>query len=197
MGKEGFKSVLEGRGFQKETRKMGRKSFLIRRIFRRRQCLKRGFNLVLSGGNMDETIQFIANYGSWKAIKKLKIEAATDERTVMEFLASLGMGIDRKIEENLRKLVELDKVDAAIAEIQGGKGKEQVALVIAEVGSRKVNSVINEICTKPELQKNEQKELIGFCKVYAMRKALTEAGLMVDYSGIAIPGMKRLQKKKV
>jgi hypothetical protein len=30
-----------------------------------------------------------------------------------------------------------------------------------------------------------------------MRKALTEAGLMVDYSGIAIPGMKRLQKKKV
>ena len=146
---------------------------------------------------MDETIQFIANCGSWKAIKKLKIEDATEDKTVMEFLASLEMGIDRKIEENLRKIVELDKVDAAIAEIQGGKKKEIVAEVIAEVGSRKVNSVINEICTKPELQKNEQKELIGFCKVYAMRKALKEAGLDVDYSGIKIPGLKKAKKKKV
>jgi len=145
---------------------------------------------------MDETIQFIANYGSWKAIKKLKIEAATDERTVMEFLASLGTGIDRKIEENLRKIVDLERVDAAVAEIQG-KGREAIAEIIADVSGRKVNSVINEICAKPELQKNEQKELIGFCKVYAMRKALKEAGLQVDYSGVQIPGMKRLQKKKV
>jgi len=146
---------------------------------------------------MDEGIQFFANLGNWKAIKKLKVEPATDDRTVMEFLASLEMGIDRKIEENLRKIVELEKVDAAIAEISGGKGKEQVAEVISQVGSRKVNSVINEICTKPELQKNAQKELIGFCKVYAMNKALKEAGLNVDYSGIKIPGMKKPKEKKV
>jgi len=66
---------------------------------------------------MEEVIQFIANYADWKSIKKLKIEAATDPKTIMEFLASLGTGIDRKIEDNLRKIVELDKVDAAIAEL--------------------------------------------------------------------------------
>jgi len=146
---------------------------------------------------MDESIQFVANYGSWKAIKKLRVEVATGPRTIMEFLASLGTSFDRKIEESLRKLVDLDKVDNAIAEIEERKGKEAVSETIAEVSSRKVNSVINEICTKPELQKNEQKELIGFCKVYAMRKALAKTGLMVEYSSIAIPGMKRMMKKKV
>ncbi len=146
---------------------------------------------------MDETIQFIANYSDWKAIRKLKIEPATDPRTVMEFLASLETGIDRKVEENLRKIAELDRVDAAIAELELVKGKENVAKAIAEVNSRRVNAVINEICAKPELQKNEKKELVGFCKVYAMRKALGQAGLSVDYSSVEIPGMKRLQRKKV
>jgi len=146
---------------------------------------------------MDESIQLIANCGDWKAIKKLRVEAATDPRTIMEFLASLETGIDRKIEENLRKTVDLAKVDSAIAEIEAGKGKEAVAEIIAEVSSRKVNAAISEVCLKPELQKNEQKELIGFCKVYAMRKALDNAGLSVDYTSVEIPGMKRLMKKKV
>lgn len=147
--------------------------------------------------NVDESIQFIANYGEWKAIRKLRIEPATDAKTIMEFLASLGTGIDRKVEGNLRKIVDLAKVDAALNELSKGKGKEQVAEIIAEVNSKKVNSAINEICALPQLQKNEQKELIGFCKVYAMRKALNEAGLMADYSSVEIPGMKKMQKTKV
>jgi len=146
---------------------------------------------------VEEGIQLVANYGEWKAIKKLKIEPATDSRAIMEFLASLETGIDRKIEENLRKLVDLAKVDMAIAELGLGKGKENAVEAIAEVAGRKVNSVITEVCTKPELQKNEQKELIGFCKVYALRKALNETCLPVDYSSVEIPGMKRLMKKKV
>ena len=146
---------------------------------------------------MEESIQFVANYSGWKAVKKLKVEQTTDSRTIMEFLASLETGIDRKIEENLRRLVELERVDAAISEIEAGKGREAVAEIIAEVSARKVNSVINEVCSKPELQKNEQKELIGFCRVYALRKTLSNAGLSVDYSSIEIPGMKSLMKKKV
>lgn len=146
---------------------------------------------------MEESIQFVANCGEWKAIKKLRIEPATDSRMIMEFLASLETGIDRKIEENLRKTVDLDRVDAAIGGLGLGKGGENVAVAIAEVAGRKVNSVIAEVCSKPELQKNEQKELIGFCKVYAMRKALNETGLSIDYSSVDIPGMKRLVKKKV
>ena len=146
---------------------------------------------------MDEAIQLIANYGQWKAIKKLKIEPSTKPMTVMEFLASLETGIDRKVEENLRKAVDLEKVDAAISGIEATKGREAIAEIIAEVTSRKVNSAINEVCSKPELQKNEQKELVGFCRVYALRKALANAGLSVDYSSVKIPGMKRLQRKKV
>lgn len=146
---------------------------------------------------MEESIQFMANYEDWKAIKKLKIEAATEPRTIMEFLASLGMGIDRKIADNLGKIVDLEKVDKAIEEIESGKGAQAIEEIITQVNSRKVNSVINEICAKEELQKNEQKELIGFCKVYAMRKALSNAGLFVDYANVEIPGMKRLMKKKV
>lgn len=142
----------------------------------------------------EKYINFVANYDDWVSIKKLKVESATDPRTVMEFLAGLGTSLDSKIEANLRKLVALDKVDAAIAELQ--LGKKDTAKAIEEVNSRKVGSVIKEITALPQYQSGEQKELEQFCRVYAMRKALKECSLAVDYSGINIPGMKRLTKKK-
>lgn len=142
-------------------------------------------------------IQFIANYDEWQAVKKIKIEEKTSPVTVMEFLASLGTGIDKKIEANLRKVVDLKKIDSALSELQAGKSKEQIAETIAEINSRKVNAVINEICGKPEMQPKEQKELQQFCKVFAMRKALNACELSVDYSSVEVPGMGRLKKAKV
>ena len=59
------------------------------------------------GDCVDKVIQFIANYDDWVAVKKLKIEEKTDPRTIMEFLAGLGIGIDRKIEQNLGKATTL------------------------------------------------------------------------------------------
>lgn len=144
---------------------------------------------------MDKIIQFIANYDDWLAIKKLKIEPGTDPRTIMEFLGSLGTGIDRKIESNLRKVVDLAKLDSALNELE--LGKKDIAKALSEVNGRKINSVINEITSLPEFQKNAQRELAGFCKVYATKKALKECGLSVDYSNIKMPGMKRLKKSKV
>jgi len=146
---------------------------------------------------MDKTIQLIANYEEWQAVKKLAIGEKTEPRTVMEFLASLGTSIDGKIAVNMGKIVDLKKLDAAIAELQAGKGKEQIAEILAEISSRKINSVINEICEKPELQKNEQKELTQFCRIYALRKGLRQAGLDVEYSSIDIPGMRKIKKPKV
>ncbi len=142
----------------------------------------------------EKYIQFISNYDDWVSIKKLKIEPATDPRTVMEFLASLGTSLDSKIEANLRKIVALDKVDAAIAGL--GLGRKDTAKAIEEVASRKVNSVIKEIVELTGLQTGEKKEVEQFCKAYAMRKSLKECALMVDYTGVEIPGMKRLMKKK-
>ena len=142
----------------------------------------------------EKYISFIANYDDWVSIKKLKIESVTDPRTVAEFLASLGTSLDNKIEANLRKIVALDRVDAAIAEL--GLGKKDTAKAIEEVNSRKVGGVIKELAEALPFQKGEKKEIEQFCKVYAMRKALNECGLFVDYTSVEIPGMKRLMKKK-
>ena len=151
--------------------------------------------MYIRGVLMEEgQIQLIANYADWKAIKKITITEKTDPRTVAEFLAGLTMSVDNKIEANLRRVVDLDKVDKAIAEI--GLGKKETAKAIEEVNSRKVSSVINEITAIDSLQKNEQKELMQFCKAYAMRKALQATGIIVDYSEIDIPGLKRLKKSK-
>jgi len=150
----------------------------------------------VEGFGMENIIQFMANYGDWRAIKKLKIEEKTDAKTVAEFLAGLSISFDNKIEENLRKTVDLDKVDAALAELSFGKSEEEIAGALKAINSRAVSAAIKEITTLPELQKNEQKELKQFCKVYATKKALNECELSVDYSSVEIPGMKRLRKKK-
>ena len=145
---------------------------------------------------MENVIQFVANYEDWQAVKKLKVEEKTGPKMVMEFLASLGTSLDSKIEANLKKTVELDVVDGAIAGIECGKSENEIASALKSVNSRAVSSAINSICEKPELHKNEQKELKQFCKVYVTRKVLKNCGLEVDYSNVDIPGMKRTKKKK-
>lgn len=142
----------------------------------------------------EKYIQLIANYDDWVAIKKLKIEPATDPHTVMEFLASLTISVDRKVEDNLGKLVDLKKLDAAIEQVSIGKTEEEIASALKEVNSRKVSAVINEISALEKLQKNEQKELADFCRAYATRKILKKCGGMIDYSEIEIPGLKRAMK---
>jgi hypothetical protein len=146
---------------------------------------------------MEKVVQFIANYDEWRAVKKLKIDEKTDPRTVMEFLASLSMGLDAKVEENLGKVVELDKINSALGEIEYGKTEEEIAAALKAVNSRKVASAIKEASKKPGLQKNEQKELEQFCIVYATKKALKNCGMEIDYSNIKIPGLKRLKRTKV
>lgn len=148
---------------------------------------------------MDNVIQFVANYDDWISIKKLKIEPGMAPRTIMEFLAGLGTGMDAKIEQNLRKEVELVRLDNVLGEaLDGisGKGEGAIAKALAAANSRAVSAVVNEITDKPELQKNERKELQQFCKVYALRKALKELGLEIDYSNVDIPGMKKIKRTK-
>ena len=145
---------------------------------------------------MEKSIQFVANYDDWQSVKKLKIDEKMDSKTVMEFLASLTTSVDNKIEANMRKIVDLKKLDAAMAEIKAGKTEAEIADALKEINTRKVNAVINEICETEGRQPNEQRELKGFCKVYAMKTTLKKCGLAVDYTGVEIPGMKRLMKKK-
>ena len=140
-------------------------------------------------------IQFVANYEDWVSIRKLTIEEKTDSKTIMEFLGGLGTSIDSKVEENLRKIVDLDKLDSAITALE--LGKKDTAKALEEINTRKVGAVIKEITVNLEgLSKPEKKELVQFCKVYAMKKVLKQCVIMVDYSEIDIPGMKRVKKKK-
>ena len=145
----------------------------------------------------DKIIQFVANYDDWVSIKKIKITKETDPINVAEFLAGLSFSFDRKIEENIRKKVALDKLDAVIKEIPTGKKEAEIATALSQLNSRKVSSVIKEITELDGLQKNEQKELAGFCQAYATRKVLNDCKLAADYSKIEIPGMKKVMKTKV
>ncbi|HIH21954.1 MAG: DUF2666 family protein [Candidatus Diapherotrites archaeon] len=146
----------------------------------------------------EKYIQMVANYDGWVAVKKLKIEPSTDSRTVMQFLASLGISLDKKVEENLAKIVDLKKLDSALEELSVGKNSENIALIIEAASSGKVNRVIKEICELESLQAKEKTELQEFCKVYALKKAFKKAGLFIDYSTIQlkIPGMKKSRAKK-
>ena len=146
----------------------------------------------------EEYIQFLANYQDWVAVKKLKIDPSTDSKTVMEFLAGLNTSLDNKVEANLAKIVDVKRLDAALNEVVAGKKEADIAKLLAEVAGTKINKVIAEITAPLEgkTQKNEIKEITDFCKVYALRSSMKKAGLAIDYSSIAIPGMKRLMKKK-
>ena len=145
---------------------------------------------------MEKTIQFVANFDDWVSIKKLKVEEKTQPKTIMEFLASLSMGIEGKVEENLGKTIDIKKLNEAINEIECGKSEQEIANALREVNTRKVSAIIKEITELPEFQKNEQKELNQFCKNYATKKVLKNCGLSIDYADINIPGSKRKKIKK-
>jgi len=143
---------------------------------------------------MDGEIQLIANYDDWKAIKKITITNVTEPLAIAEFLASLTYSTDEKIEDNLRKTVELDKIDSALAELSLGKG--DVGKAIVEVNTRAVGKVINEICKLDKFNGPTQKELTQLCKIYAVKKALKSCGILSEYSEADIPTLKRVKKAK-
>jgi len=144
---------------------------------------------------MEETIQFIANTKGWVSIKKLKVTEQTDPKTIIEFLASLSTGLDRKVEESLGKIVELEKLNAVLDEVLNETGKN-AGEIIQAVNGRKINAVANELAEQDKWQKGEKKEVAEFLKVYAMKKALKAVKVRVDYSEIDIPGMKKAKKVK-
>ena len=141
---------------------------------------------------MEGQIQFVANYEDWKAIKKITITDLTEPLAIAEFLASLTYSTDDKIESNLRKVVELDRVDAAIAELNLEKGDAGKA--IQEINSRAVSKAINDITKLEKFNGPTQKELVGLCKIYAVKKALKACGILNSYHEADIPTLKRAKK---
>jgi len=141
---------------------------------------------------MEGSIQLVANYEDWKAVKKITITNMTDPLVIAEFLASLTYSTDSKIESNLRKVVELDKVDTVLKGLNLGKGDAGKA--IEEVNSRSVSKVIGEITNLSKFDGSTQKELVGLCKIYAVKKALKACGIINSYHEAELPNLKRVKK---
>lgn len=141
---------------------------------------------------MQGSVQLVANYDDWKAVKKIVVTEKTDPLNVAEFLAGLTYSVDGKIEDNLRKKIELDKVDKAIKELN--LNKNDVGKAISEVNSRSVSKVINEITKLDKFDGPAQKELNQLAKIYATKEAIRYCGLKVEYFEADLPNLKRAKK---
>ncbi len=133
-------------------------------------------------------IQFVADHDDWKAVKKLNITKEVPESDILDFLASVSISFDSKMEAVIRKVTKLDSLDSAIKEISPGKVKKEddFAKILKELASPKISKIINEIIPA-ELDNKSKDKLKIYLKIYANRKALDNAGLIIDYTKIPLP----------
>ncbi len=132
---------------------------------------------------MEDTIQFIAKHGNWVVVKKTK----PHENSPLEnslFLSSVLSTIYDKLEEYLHEAFDLSELDKVVEEIV--RGKRASANVIGEVVSAangpKVSKIINKLVEGLDLQKKEREAVKTLLKAYALRKALLNLKLKVDYA---------------
>ncbi|MCD6247633.1 MAG: DUF2666 family protein [Candidatus Diapherotrites archaeon] len=140
-----------------------------------------------------EGIQFIAKLGDWVSVKKLKVEKATEPREVAEFLISLAMSANRKIEDFLAEEIDFETIKKAIDDISS----EEPLKVLENATVRRV--IRQAIKNRKTLDKKVVKEFEELAKVFALRYALKKAGYKIDYSEVETPSLKLVKKlgKKV
>ena len=145
---------------------------------------------------MEDQIQFVAKYEDWTAVKKITVEKSTRPIDIAIFLAGLADTFDRRIESNVRKMVDLAQVDKYLKEkVKSGKTESDVSAALAQLNSRDFSKLVNDLCANAKIEKPEgvidktlRKEndmLNEMIRVYASRKVLDLVNLSVDYSGVA------------
>ena len=135
-----------------------------------------------------EGIQFIAKLGDWIAVKKLKMEKATEPREVAEFLISLTMSANRKIEEFLAKEIDFEAVKKAIDDA----GIEEPLNVLENAAIKR--AIKQAIKNRETMDKKTVKEYEELARVFALRYALKKAGYKLDYFDVEIPSLKLAKK---
>ncbi len=141
-------------------------------------------------------IQLIANYPGWKAIKKMTLHEKSGPRTFIEFLGSYSVSMDKKMEQYLGEVVDLKKVDAALAKGPAGKTAADLEKLAFFLGSTQFAHEMDSIVASSKRTGENNEKLGGLVRVYAYRRALEPCKLFVLYSQVEIPGLKRLLKKK-
>jgi len=137
---------------------------------------------------MEGEIQFIANYDDWKIIKKLKITEVVPALDIVDFLASMSISFDGKIEANLRKSCNLKIVDDYIASLVTGKTKSEAEFAKILKGLASPNAGKAITASIPEGAEPKEKDKIKvYLKIYMTKTALSKAGLEIDYTKVPIP----------
>ncbi len=136
---------------------------------------------------MEGELQFIANCDEWKAVKKLKIDANVQGINIAEFLASVSISFDSKIENYLKKSINAKTVDEYIDSITKGtfKTEEEISKVLKAINSAQANKTINA-CIPEELSPKEKDLLKSFLKTYLTKKALLKINFCVDYTNLPL-----------
>lgn len=140
---------------------------------------------------MTEEIIFSANTNDWKAIKKFKIDENVPLIDVASFLASVSISFDAKIEQYLKKAINIKPLEEYIENITKnvGKTEEEIAKVLKAINSVNAGKAINACL--PDDSTPKQKDLIkAFLKAYLTKKTLNKINFCIDYTKLPIQANK-------
>lgn len=131
-------------------------------------------------------IEFFADAGTFRAVKKLKVEEDTEAMFIARFLASVQDTLVRKTRDYMDKDMPMDQLDEIVASIcdaeKGKKGwklkgrvsEERISKALADARGAKATRQINEIV--------EGKKARELAKAYVLQTTLDVLGfpLVID-----------------
>ncbi len=119
-----------------------------------------------------DSIEFLARYKNWLAVKKIHIDEKTAPEEIVLQLSSIRQSVDKKSFELLG--IDLAKLDAYAAQLVSGKRKSygSLAEVIQKLSGSNVKEVVNG-------STGGRTELAEIASTYLFRK--TVQGLMFDF----------------
>ncbi|MFP3289411.1 MAG: DUF2666 family protein [Candidatus Micrarchaeota archaeon] len=120
-----------------------------------------------------DSIDFLAKYKDWIAIKKMSIDADTKPEEIAFHLASIRQTIDKKAFEILG--IDTKQLDDLANKITSGARKSYKALAeaIASLGSQEARDIVAKAC-------NGKEELQEVANAYLLRKVVQNLGFDFD-----------------
>ena len=120
-----------------------------------------------------DSIDFLAKYKEWIAIKKMSISDDTKPEEIAFHLASIRQTIDKKAFEILG--IDTKQLDDLANKITGGARKSYKALAeaIASLGDQEARDIVAKAC-------NGKEELQEVANAYLLRKVVQNLGFDFD-----------------
>ena len=135
---------------------------------------------------MENGIQFSVDFPNWKNSKQLAIEEKEDPLSIIQLLQTSTEKLDEMIDMYLKKIGNLNEVDALIAEAiaayKKGEMKPSIAVLKGTGAMGKAIKPISE--SNPKWQSKEQKEITQFLKAYATHQFMHGIGMPLNYGAI-------------